>query len=297
MQRSDLADLAAFARVAHHRGFRRAAAELGVSPSALSHAIRGLETRMGVRLLNRTSRAVSPTEAGAALLTRLAPALAEIGAAVDEATSKPDDPTGTLRLNAPRSACRLVLAPLVHEFVAQHPRVRVEMLTDERMTDIVGEGFDAGVRLQERLARDMIAIPLGGPRRFAIVATPAFLAEHGTPEHPDDLRNLPCIRQRLPSGALLKWELERDGTPFDIQVDGPLTVNDQVFARDAALAGLGLGYIYEDWAEKDLGAGLLVSVMAEWCPSFPGFHLYFPTGRQMPPPLRAFVDMVKRRRT
>lgn len=294
MQRADLADLAAFAAIARNGSFRRAALELGVSTSALSHALRGLETRMGVRLLHRTTRSVAATEAGAALLARIGPALDEIAAAVGAAGAFRETLGGVLRLNAPRSACRFVLMPLVARYLARHPGVRVEVTADDALTDVVAAGFDAGIRFGEHLAGDMIAVPLGGPQRFALVGAPAYLAGRPTPEEPADLVEHRCIRQRFPGGALYRWELEKDGRALAVSVDGPLIVNDQAMIVQAALAGLGLGLVFEDSVADPLASGRLVRLMPDWCPSFPGLFLYYAGRRQIPPPLQAFIDLVRR---
>jgi DNA-binding transcriptional LysR family regulator len=294
MQRAGLADLAAFAAIARNGSFRRAALELGVSTSALSHALRGLETRMGVRLLHRTTRSVAATEAGAALLARIGPALDEIAAAVGAAGAFRETLGGVLRLNAPRSACRFVLMPLVARYLARHPGVRVEVTADDALTDVVAAGFDAGIRFGEHLAGDMIAVPLGGPQRFALVGAPAYLAGRPTPEEPADLVEHRCIRQRFPGGALYRWELEKDGRALAVSVDGPLIVNDQAMIVQAALAGLGLGLVFEDSVADHLASGRLVRLMPEWCPSFPGLFLYYAGRRQIPPPLQAFIDLVRR---
>ncbi|MCF4128068.1 LysR family transcriptional regulator [Methylobacterium sp. SyP6R] len=293
MVRDDLSDLAAFAAVARHRSFRRAAAELGLSPSALSHAVRGLEERMGLRLLNRTTRSVAPTEAGAALLVRLGPALDDIAQAVAAARASASRPTGTLRLNAPRSACRLVLMPLLSRFLTLHPEIRVEVVSDDALTDIVGEGFDAGIRFGERLALDMVAVPVCGPQRFAVVAAPAYLARRGVPEVPADLAGHACLRQRFPGGSLFPWELECDRVAETVAVDGPLILGDQDLVRLAALDGLGIGFVFEGYVADDLASGSLMRLLSPWCPAFPGFHLYYPGRRQVPAPLRAFLDVVR----
>lgn len=297
MRRGDLADLAAFAAIARNGSFRRAARELGVSTSALSHALRGLETRMGVRLLHRTTRSVAPTEAGAALLARIAPALTEIAAAVGAAGAFRATLGGALRINAPRSACRLVLMPLVACYLARYPGVRVEVAADDALTDVVAAGFDAGVRFGEHLAGDMIAVPLGGPQRFALVGAPAYLAGRPRPESPADLVEHLCIGQRFPGGAVYRWELEKDGRAVAVSVDGPLTVNDQEMIVEAALAGLGLGLVFEDSVGDHLASGRLIRLMPEWCPSFPGLFLYYAGRRQIPPPLQAFIDLVRRPET
>ncbi|KQP73359.1 MULTISPECIES: LysR family transcriptional regulator [unclassified Methylobacterium] len=294
MQRSDLADLTVFAAIARNGSFRRAALELGVSTSALSHALRGLETRMGVRLLHRTTRSVAPTEAGAALLTRIGPALAEIAEAVGAAGAFRATLGGALRINAPRSACRFVLMPLVARYLARHPAVRVEVVADDAMTDVVAGGFDAGVRFGEHLAGDMIAVALGGAQRFAVVGSPDYLAGRSHPEGPDDLGRHLCIRQRFPGGAIYRWELEKEGRAVAVSVDGPLIVNDQEMIVQAALAGLGLGLVFEESVVEHLASGRLVRLMPDWCPSFPGLFLYYAGRRQIPPPLQAFIDLVRR---
>jgi DNA-binding transcriptional LysR family regulator len=294
MQRADLADLAVFAAIARHGSFRRAALDLGVSTSALSHALRGLETRMGVRLLHRTTRSVAPTEAGAALLARVGPALAEIAEAVGAAGAFRETLGGVLRLNAPRSACRFVLMPLVARYLARHPGVRVEVVADDALGDMVAGGFDAGIRYGEHLAGDMIAVPLGGPARFAMVGAPAYLAGRPEPRHPADLAGHLCIRQRFPGGAIYRWELEKDGRELAVSVDGPLIVNDQALIVEAALAGLGLGLVFEDGVGAHLESGRLVRLMPDWCPAFPGLFLYYAGRRQIPPPLQAFIDLLRR---
>lgn len=294
MERADLSDLAAFACIARRRNFRRAAQELGVSPSALSHGLRGLEARLGVRLLNRTSRSVAPTEAGAALLERLTPALSEIGEAVAAATAFGEGVSGRLRINAPRSACRLVLAPVIARFLKAHPGVRVELVADDALRDVVGEGFDAGVRFGETLAQDMIAVPLGGPTEFAVVATSGYLAARGAPATPQDLTDHVCVRQRFPSGALFDWEFEKDGAEIRIAVEGPLTVSDQELALDAALQGGGLAYVFTALAAPAMAEGRLSRVLEDWLPPTAGFYLYHSSRRQTPPALRAFLDLIRR---
>ena len=293
MQRADLADLAAFATIAARGSFRAAAADLGVSTSALSHALRGLEARMGVRLLHRTTRSVAPTEAGAALLARIAPALTEIADAVGAAKALRETLGGTLRINAPRSACRLVLMPLVARFLARHPGVHVEIAADDAMTDVVAGGFDAGARVGEHLAADMIAVPLGGPLRFALVAAPAYLAEHPAPLHPGDLADHRCLRQRFLGGSLYRWEFGQDGRDLVVAVDGPLVLNDQDLLVQAALDGLGLAFVFEGGVRELLATARLVRLLPDWCPEFPGFFLYYAGRRHIPPPLRAFLDLLR----
>jgi DNA-binding transcriptional LysR family regulator len=293
MQRADLADLAAFVAIARRGSFRAAATELGVSTSALSHVLRGLETRMGVRLLHRTTRSVAPTEAGAALLARIGPAFAEIAEAVGETSAFREILGGSLRINAPRSACHLVLMPLVARFLTLYPGVQVELIADNALTDVVAAGFDAGVRVGEHLAGDAIAVPLGGPLRFALVGTPAYLADQPALRSPADLADHRCIRQRFPGGALYRWEFEKDGRELAVAVEGPLTLNDQDMIIEAVRAGLGLGFVFEDSVRDDLASGRLVRLLPDWCPGFSGFFLYYMGHRRIPPPLRAFLDLVR----
>jgi DNA-binding transcriptional LysR family regulator len=295
MRALDLNDLDAFAAVARHRSFRGAAAERGVSASTLSQAVRDLEAGLGVRLLNRSTRSVAPTDAGRALLGRLAPALADIPAAVDGVGARPGEAAGTLRLNAPEPAVELVLAPLVRPFLAAHPQVRLEVVAETALVDIVKDGFDAGVRWGESLARDMIAVPLGGPQRFVVVAAPTFLAERGAPATPSDLLERPCIRQRFPSGVVPLWKFERDGILLRLDPAGPLVSTSLALQRRAALDGVGFWATFEGYVADDLNAGCLVRVLDDWCPPFPGPFLYYPSRRQLPPPLRAFMDFVRSR--
>ncbi|MGE3861186.1 MAG: LysR family transcriptional regulator [Burkholderiaceae bacterium] len=285
-----LNDLQAFAAVARTRSFRRAAAELGVSPSALSHALRGLEERLGVRLLNRSTRSVAPTEAGERLLARLAPALREIGGALDAINEFRDSPIGTLRINAPRAACEWVLAPLIVRFLAAHPGMRVELVDDDSLADIVADGFDAGVRFGESLQQDMVAVPLGPAQRFVVVASPAYLARRGRPADP---RELPCVRIRFPSGACYRWAFARGEQRLDVEVDGPLTLGDMRLMVQAAEQGLGLAYVYAQYAQDAVAAGRLVTVLDDWRPPEAGFFLYYPSRRLLPNGLRAFVELLR----
>jgi DNA-binding transcriptional LysR family regulator len=293
MNSASLADLQSFAAVARLRSFRRAAVELGVSPSALSHALRGLETRLGVRLLNRTTRSVAPTEAGERLLNRLAPALQDIHGALDEVNAFRDSPLGTLRINAPRAACELVLAPLVSRFIKAHPGMQVELVADNAFVDIVATGFDAGVRFGESLQQDMVALPLGPPQRFLVVGSPAYLASHGTPICPRELQQHPCIRNRFSNGATYRWEFARGNERFEIEIDGPLAVSEMSLMIHAAEQGLGLAYVYAQYAGPGLAAGRLLSVLEDWCPEIPGFYLYYPSRKLMPAGLKAFVEMLR----
>lgn len=292
MSAASLNDLHAFATVARLRSFRQAAAVLGVSPSALSHALRGLESRLGVRLLNRTTRSVAPTEAGARLLARLSPALGDIQAALDEVNDFRDSPLGRLRINAPRPACEQVLAPLVCRFLARHPGMQVELVADDALVDIVAAGFDAGVRFGERLQQDMVALPIGPAQRFVVVASPAYLAAHGAPRTPHELPGHACVRLRFPSGAIYRWDFARDGEALEVEVNGPITVGEMPLAIHAAEAGLGLAYVYASYAAAGLAAGRLCTVLDDWRPADEHFYLYYPSRKLLPAGLRAFVDML-----
>ena len=290
-----LNDLHAFAAVARTRNFRQAAIELGVSPSALSHTLRALEARLGVRLLNRTTRSVAPTEAGERLLARLTPALAEITQALAAIEDLRTSPHGTLRINAPRAACDWVLAPLVPLFLARHPGMRVELVGDDSLVDIVARGFDAGVRFGERLQQDMVAVPLGPPQRFIVVASPEHLARHGRPAHPRELIEHPCIRLRFPNGSYYRWEFVQGDERLEIAVDGPLALGDMRLMVQAAEQGLGLAFVYQQYAQQGLDAGRLVSVLDDWRPTETGFFLYYPSQRLVPAGLRAFIELVRER--
>mgnify|MGYP001028956581 FL=1 len=292
-EHASLNDLHGFVAVARTRNFRKAAAELGVSPSALSHALRGLETRLGVRLLNRTTRSVAPTEAGERLLARLTPALGEIADALDAVNDFRESPAGTLRINAPRAACDWILAPLIARFLTAHPGMRLELVDDDNLVDIVAKGFDAGVRFGESLQQDMVAVPLGPAQRFVVVASPAYLSEHGRPSSPHDLVGHRCIRLRFPSGVFYRWEFSRDDSRIDVEVDGPLALGDMRLMVRAAEEGLGLAFVYRQYAQDALAAGRLVSVLDDWRPPETGFFLYYPSHRLVPSGLRAFIDLVR----
>lgn len=291
MSIAKLNDLHAFATVARLRSFRQAAQALNVSPSALSHALRTLEARLGVRLLNRTTRSVAPTEAGQGLLDRLAPALGDIAAALDEINTYRQSPIGTLRINAPRAAVEFVLAPLAGQFLRENPGMRLELVADNRFVDIVAEGFDAGVRFGERLAQDMVAVPIGPPQRFMVVAAPAYLAECGSPTHPKELATHRCIRQRHPSGKLLNWYFQRGSEKLSIEISGPITVSDMGLAIGPAKDGIGLAFVYEQMAAPLIAQGQLVSVLDDWRPAETGFFLYYSSRRLVPAGLRAFIEL------
>ncbi|MBP0443786.1 LysR family transcriptional regulator [Roseomonas sp. SSH11] len=293
MIRPSLEDLELLAAVVRHGSFRRAAQAAGLSPSSATERIRALEDRVGVRLLNRTTRSVAPTEAGAALLGRLAPALDEITAALAAAGQAGAGVSGTLRLNAPPPVTQLVLAPLLPRFLARHPRVVVDVTSESGFVDIVRGGFDAGVRYGESLALDMIAVRLGGPQRYVVVASPALIAATGRPATPHDLLGLPCIRTRFSSGTMLPWEFEREGQVVAIRPEGPLITSDAHLGISAALQGLGFYATFEGWAEPFIRSGQLIPVLEEWLPPFEGPFLYYPSRRHMPAALRAFVDFLK----
>lgn len=292
---ADLSLLDAFAAVARHRSFRRAALERGVSASSLSEAMRRLEAQLGVRLMNRTTRSVTLTEPGARLLDRLAPMLTELDDALDEVNHFRDTPTGTLRLNVPAPVARLVLAPMLAEFLAAHPGLTVEVHMDERLIDVVEAGFDAGARYGESLALDMIAVPLGPAQRYGIYAAPAYLARHGTPRAPEDLLEHRCICHRFSSGTVLPWEFEKEGRTLRLQPRGPLISNSPDVHLAAAVDGIGIIMTFTDFAAPLVARGALVSLLEDWCPPFEGPYLYYPSRRHMPAALRAFVDFVRAR--
>ena len=293
MARPTLNDLTAFAAVAAHRSFRRAADELGLSPSSLSHTLRSLETGLGVRLLNRTTRSVSPTEAGERLLARLRPALHDLDLALGEVDAFRGAPSGVVRINAPEPAARLLLERVVPVMAERHPAVHVDLVTEGRLVDIVAEGFDAGVRLGEAVPQDMIAVRFGGPARFLVVASPTYLVHAPGPRAPDDLAAHRCIRHRMPSGRLHRWEFARHGQELAVDVSGPLTLNDLQLMAAAAADGLGLAYVPEQVARPWLDRGALQAVLEDWCPPIPGFFLYHP-GRQRPPSsLTALIGILR----
>ena len=291
MRGTDFANLNAFAAVAEHRSFVRAAAHLGITPSALSQTIRQLEERLGVRLLNRTTRSVAPTTAGERLYQRLRPAVDELDAAVAEAASTRERPAGMLRINAPRTAAIRLIAPRLGRFHRDNPGVILDVTVDDALTDIVAGRFDAGIRLGELLEKDMIAVRLTGELEMMAVASPDYLTRHGTPETPDELHNHACLNWRWPTdGSLYRWEFEEDGREFEIAVQGPIIASDIEVVLQAALQGLGIAYASHEWMEGWLKEGKLVRVLERYSPKFPGVYLYHPSRRQQPPALRAFID-------
>jgi DNA-binding transcriptional LysR family regulator len=291
---ADLGDLTAFVAVARSGGFREAARASGGSASGYSEAVSRLEARLGARLLNRTTRSVAPTEAGARLLDRLGPALGEVEAALDVVNLFRDRPAGTLRLNVPVSATRLVLPRIVPGFLAAYPDICLEITAEDSFVDILAAGCDAGIRYDERLEQDMIAIPIG-PReqRFATAASPSYLDRHGRPAHPRDLLGHACIRGRFTGRAIAAWEFERDGEIVKVDPSGPLIVRAGAatdLAVDAAVAGTGIIQLFEDWLRPYLDSGALAPVLEPWWQRFSGPFLYYPSRRYLPAPLRAFID-------
>jgi DNA-binding transcriptional LysR family regulator len=294
---ADLSDLTAFVAVARAGGFREAGKVANTSASTLSEAVRRLEARLGVRLLNRTTRSVAPTEAGARLLDRLGPALLEIEAALDVVNVFRDRPAGTLRLNVPVSATRLVLSRIVPPFLAAYPDIRLDVIADDSFVDVLAAGCDAGIRYGERLEQDMIAIPIG-PRvqRFATAASPQYLDRRGRPTHPRELLEHACLCGRFASGAMTSWEFERDGEVVKVDPGGPLIVRVGAatdLAVDAAVAGSGIIHLFEGWLRPHLDSGALEPVLEPWWQRFPGPFLYYPRSRYVPAPLRVFIDFTR----
>ncbi|SEM55371.1 DNA-binding transcriptional regulator, LysR family [Luteibacter sp. UNCMF331Sha3.1] len=293
MRPENLSHLAAFAAVARHASFRKAGAELTLTTSAISYAIRNLEERLGVVLFHRTTRSVSLTEAGQRLLERLEPALADVGEALEEMNNFRATPAGTLRINMPRVTAQLLLPGLLPRFLERYPDIHFEAVDNDGLIDIVASGFDAGIRFHEHVPEDMIAVPLGGQQQGACVASPAYIAAQGVPRHPNDLFRHDCIRFRFPSGRLYKWEFEQGETKLELDVRGRVTFGDLRLALDAALAGIGFTLVLEDQVTELVAAGRLVKVLEDWCPPYPGFVLYYPRQRRVTSALRAFIEFVR----
>jgi DNA-binding transcriptional LysR family regulator len=294
MNREDWGSLAAFAVVAEERSFTRAAARLGVSPSALSHTMRRLEERLRIQLLARSTRSVSTTEAGERLLARLGPAIKEISSAVEDLGRLLDRPSGHVRITASRTAARMVVAPVLPRFIERHPEIVVEVLIEPGLTNIVERRFDAGIRLGESLDKDVVAVPATGPLRMAVVGAPQYFALRSKPSTPQDLRQHRCINFRLASaGTIYKWEFEKGARKIEVGVDGPLVFDDEEMVLSAAQSGVGLAYLIENEVASLLRAGALTRVLEDWCPVFPGFFLYYPGRRQASPALAAFIEAVR----
>lgn len=291
MRLNQLDGLLAFWKVAEHRGFTAAAAALEVSPSALSQAIRSLEARLNVRLLNRNTRSVSLTEAGEAYLSQIGPALSDVLAAGEQLHAQDGRPSGLLRINAARISIAMVLKPLLSGFLKEYPDVQVELTNDEGYVDIVERGFDAGVRLGESVQKDMIGLPLGAPIKVTVAGSPDYFKRYPVPKHPSELVNQNCVRFRFSgSGAIYKWEFQVDGRVVEHEIGGSLTISDSIFGIEAALDGIGLVYTFESLVLPHIRAKRLKRVLEDFSPTFPGFYLYYPSRRQQPPKLKAFVD-------
>lgn len=294
--RLGLSELEAVLAVARRASFRQAAIDLDVSTTALSNTIAKLEATLETRLFNRTTRSVALTEAGERLYTRVSPAFRDIDDALEDLNSFRDKPSGTLRINAGLAAAQLALLPLVGRFLAAYPEVRIEVVADDALVDVVSAGFDAGVRFGERLEADMVSLALGPSMRSVVVGAPALFERYPEPHKPQDLHALPCIRHRFPSGAIYAWEFERGGIAQEITVDGPLTLDDVGLMVGPALQGVGLAYVFEDMVRDAITAGQLVQVLDDWCPYYPGLNLYYPSRRHLPAALRAFIEFIRAER-
>lgn len=295
MRREDLGSLAMFLSVAEERSFTRAAAKLGISQSALSHAMRRLETKLGLRLLTRTTRSVAPTEAGERLIETLRPALREIDDRIAALTDLRERPAGTIRITTPEHAARTLLWPVVDRLTAEHPDIRVELNVEPGFTDIVAERFDAGVRLGERLEQDMIAVRIGPRLRMATVGAPAYFARYGKPSSPHELAAHQCINFRMVSGSIYAWEYEREGREVNVKVEGQFVLNDANLIVAAAVNGHGLAHLVEDRAAPLIADGSLVRVLEEWCEPFEGYYLYYPSRRQPSQAFSLFLEAVRYR--
>lgn len=298
MAREDIADLLAFLAVARERSFTRAAGQLGVSQSALSQTIRGLEARLGLRLLTRTTRSVAPTEAGERLLQTVGPRLEEIDAELAALSELREKPAGTVRITATENAAASVLWPVLEKLLPDYPDIKVEIVISYGLTDIVAERFDAGVRPGGLVAKDMIAVPIGPEMRMAVVGAPAYFAKRSRPRTPQDLTSHSCINLRLPTyGGLYAWEFEKGGRELKVRVDGQLAFNTSTLILNSALAGFGLAYLPESQVQAYLASGQLVRVLADWCEPFSGYHLYYPSRRQPTPAFALLVDALRYRDT
>lgn len=296
MPRANINDLAAFVAVARERSFTRAAAQLGVSTSALSHALRGLEERLNLRLLSRTTRSVVPTEAGERLLAGVGPLLEGIEDELAAVTEFRDKPAGTIRLTATEHAATHVLWPRIEPLLAAYPDIKIELSIDYALTDIVAERFDAGIRSGDIIANDMIAVPVGPPLRMAVVGSPEYFTRNPIPLVPQDLMTQRCINMRLPTrGGLYAWEFEKDGEEVVVRVDGQLVFNMSLLMTRAALSGLGLAYLPEGQVLPDIQDGRLVRVLDDWCAPYPGLHIYYPSRRQPTPAFRLLLDVLRHR--
>ena len=296
MQRENFNDILAFLAVARERSFTRAAAKLGVSQSALSHTISGLEARLGIRLLTRTTRSVSPTEAGERLFLSVGHRFEEIEAELQALSELRDKPAGTIRITATDYAADTILWPKLAKFLPRYPDIKVEIIVDYGLTDIVVQRYDAGVRSGEQVAKDMVAVRIGPDMRMAVVGTPSYFANRSAPKKPQDLNEHSCINLRLPThGGLYAWEFEKGGRELKVRVEGQLVFNGTAQMLNAALAGFGLAYVPEDVAQPHITAGRLKRVLGDWCPPFPGYHLYYPSRRHSSPAFALLVDALRHR--
>jgi len=293
MQGTHLAELAIFVAVARHGSFRKAAIERNVAPSAISHSIRSLEERVGVRLFNRTTRSVSLTDAGQRFLSELQPAFGQIGQALDGLNAYRDTPFGTVRLNVPVSICRFVLGEVMGPLLAENPGLQLDVVATDRLVDIVEEGFDAGVRFGERLSQDMIAVRIKPRLRFAVVGTPKYFQSRKPPQHPRDLHAHTCIRYRFPSGTIFNWEFEKDGEIINVEVTGPITIDNQELMVEAALKGCGLAYVWDSHVKEHLQNGTLIRCLDDWCAYDDTLFLYYPSRRHVSGGLRALIDKLR----
>lgn len=298
MDAGEFKELTVFMAIVNARGFRGAANRLGMTPSAVSRTLSRLEQRLGTRLLNRTTRSVSPTETGEQLHNRLAPILLNLEGVVEQTISIQESPTGTVRLNLPRLAAEQILVPRLAQFTAAYPRIKLNLVIDDDLTDVIAAGFDAGIRIGALVAQDMVVINLTGPYRVAVVGSPAYLAGRPGLNTPRDLRDHACLVYRwATSGKLHRWRFDGQNGPIYMDVDGPLIVNDTSIIREAAIAGMGLAYLPEASVAEHLSAGWLVRVLDRWCEPFPGFFLYHPSRKQTPPALRALITFLTETRT
>lgn len=297
MARPNINDLLAFLAVARERSFTRAAAQLGVSQSALSHTVRGLEERLGLRLLTRTTRSVAPTEAGERLLHNIGPRFEEIDAELSALTALRETPAGTVRITTGEHAAQTVLWPALAKLLPRYPDIKVELVVDYGLTDIVTERYDAGVRLGEQVAKDMIAVRIGPEMRMAVVGAPTYFATRGKPKQPQDLTEHNCINLRLPTyGGIYAWEFEKRGRAMKVRVDGQLVFNTGLLRMNAVLAGLGLAYMPEDLVKREIADRRLIRVLADWCAPFAGYHLYYPSRRQPTPAFAVLVEALRYRK-
>ncbi|MBD59776.1 MAG: LysR family transcriptional regulator [Citromicrobium sp.] len=293
MRRHNLSDFDAVLAVSRRGSFRAAALDLGMSTSALSNAVAKLEGQLGVRLFNRTTRSVALTDAGRRFVEQLGPALRDIDQALDTVRSQQTTPSGTLRINTFATAGREILEPLVLEFLHRYPEVRIDLVTEGNLVDIVGQGFDFGIRSENLVPSDMIAISLGPPRRYAVVASPGYFDHRKPPRVPSDLLAHSCIRTRLPDGAIFRWQFEADGEPVQVDVDGPITLDEASLARLAVLRSIGIGFFMEADVREDIAAGRLVRVLEDWTPPLSPLCLYYPSRRNPPAAFRLFVDLAR----